>query len=289
MAKEKPQKTLLKAYENVDFLNSADARILRMLAEFLQPQSRFRRLKIIDTIVFFGSARLMSKRDATKVYNKFKTINPKDTSKLAEELRAAQQLVYMSKYYEDAVELSRKLTEWSMNLKTPSKRFIICTGGGPGIMEAANKGAKLAGGFSVGLNISIPFEQYINKYVPSDLSFEFHYFFMRKFWFAYLAKALIVFPGGFGTMDEFFELLTLTQTGKIKKKLLLVVYDKKYWNSIINFNRLLELGVISKADLNLFSFCNTVDEAFELITSHFKKNYLDAKETEGTEPSLNLK
>ena len=262
MSKEK-QKTLLKAYENVDFLNSADARILRMLAEFLQPQSRFRKLKIVDTIVFFGSARLMSKRDATKVYNKFKTINPKETSKLAEELRAAQMLVHMAKYYEDTVELSRRLTEWSMNLKTQANRFIVCTGGGPGIMEAANRGAKLAGGFSVGLNISIPFEQYINKFVSPDLSFEFHYFFMRKFWFAYLAKALIVFPGGFGTMDEFFELLTLIQTGKIKKKLLLVVYDKKYWNSIINFNRLLELGVISKADLNLFSFCNTVDEAFE--------------------------
>jgi hypothetical protein len=287
MSKEK-QKTLLKAYENVDFLNSADARILRMLAEFLQPQSRFRKLKIVDTIVFFGSARLMSKRDATKVYNKFKTINPKETSKLAEELRAAQMLVRMSKYYEDTVELSRRLTEWSMNLKTQANRFIVCTGGGPGIMEAANRGAKLAGGFSVGLNISIPFEQYINKFVSPDLSFEFHYFFMRKFWFAYLAKALIVFPGGFGTMDEFFELLTLIQTGKIKKKLLLVVYDKKYWNSIINFKGLVEQGVISKSDLNLFSFCNTIDEAFDLITTHFKKNYL-IKETEAEEPSLNLK
>jgi len=287
MSKEK-QKTLLKAYENVDFLNSADARILRMLAEFLQPQSRFRKLKIVDTIVFFGSARLMSKRDATKVYNKFKTINPKETSKLAEELRTAQMLVRMSKYYEDTVELSRRLTEWSMNLKTQANRFIVCTGGGPGIMEAANRGAKLAGGFSVGLNISIPFEQYINKFVSPDLSFEFHYFFMRKFWFAYLAKALIVFPGGFGTMDEFFELLTLIQTGKIKKKLLLVVYDKKYWNSIINFKGLVEQGVISKSDLNLFSFCNTIDEAFDLITTHFKKNYL-IKETEAEEPSLNLK
>ncbi|MDO8550729.1 MAG: TIGR00730 family Rossman fold protein [Ignavibacteria bacterium] len=288
MVKDKSQKTLLKAYENVDFLNSADARILRMLAEFLQPQSRFRKLKIMDTIVFFGSARLMSKRDAMKVYNEFKTINPEDTAKLAEELRAVQQLVHMSRYYEDTVELSRRLTEWSMNLKTPANRFIVCTGGGPGIMEAANKGAKLAGGYSVGLNISIPFEQFVNKYVSADLSFEFHYFFMRKFWFAYLAKALIVFPGGFGTMDEFFELLTLIQTGKIKKKLLLVVYDKKYWSGIINFNGLVEHGVISKADLNLFSFCNTVDEAFELITSHFKKNYLD-KETDGIEPSLHLK
>ncbi len=288
MAKDKQPKTLLKAYENIDFLNSADARILRMLAEFLQPQSRFRKLKIIDTVVFFGSARLMSKREATKAYNKFKTINPKETSKLAEDLRAAQHQVHMSKYYEDTVELSKKLTEWSMSLETKTNRFIVCTGGGPGIMEAANKGAKLAGGYSVGLNISIPFEQFVNKYVSPDLSFEFHYFFMRKFWFAYLAKALIVFPGGFGTMDEFFELLTLIQTGKIKKKLLLVVYDKKYWTSVINFQGLVEHGVISKSDLDLFSFCSTVDEAFNLITNHFKKNYLE-KESEGAEPSLNLK
>ncbi|RPI73769.1 MAG: LOG family protein [Ignavibacteriales bacterium] len=288
MSKEKQQKTLLKAYENIDFLNSADARILRMLAEFLQPQSRFRRHKIIDTVVFFGSARLMSRRAATGVYNKFKTINPKETSKLAEELRAAQHLVHMSKYYEDTVDLSRRLTEWSMNLKTRTNRFIVCTGGGPGIMEAANKGARIAGGYSIGLNISIPFEQFVNKYVSPDLSFEFHYFFMRKFWFAYLAKALIVFPGGFGTMDEFFELLTLIQTGKIKKKLLLIVYDKKYWSSIINFHGLVEHGVISRNDMNLFSFCNTVDEAFHLITTHFTKNYLN-KDTEGMEPNLNLK
>lgn len=287
MAKEKSGAPL-KAYENLDFLNSSDARILRILAEFLHPQSRFRKHKIVDTVVFFGSARLLSKSDATKVYNKFKTINPKETTKLAEELRAAQHLVYMSKYYEDTVELSRRLTEWSMKLETQTNRFIVCTGGGPGIMEAANKGAKLAGGYSIGLNISIPFEQFVNRYVSPDLSFEFHYFFMRKFWFAYLAKALIVFPGGFGTMDEFFELLTLIQTGKIKKKLLLIVYDKKYWSSIINFEKLVEYGVISKADLNLFSFCNTVDEAFKLITEHFTKNYLN-KENEGMEPSLNLK
>lgn len=285
----KPKKHL-KAYENVDFLNSSDARILRMLAEFLEPQGKFRKHKIMDTIVFFGSARLLSKRDAIKLYNKFKTINPKSTSKLAEELRNAQHQLIMSKYYEDAVELSRKLTEWSLNLKTQARRFTICTGGGPGIMEAANKGAKLAGGPSIGLNISIPFEQFVNKYVPSELSFEFHYFFMRKFWFAYLAKALIVFPGGFGTMDEFFEILTLLQTAKIKKKLLLVVYDYKYWNSIINFNGLIEHGVISKSDMNLFSFCNTVDEAFNLITSHFEKNYVKEKEVKITvEPSINLK
>jgi uncharacterized protein (TIGR00730 family) len=282
-------KTLLKAYEDKKFLNSSDARILRILSEFILPQSSFRKLKIMDTIVFFGSARLFSKKDAEKVYNKFKTLNPKSTPEFAGKLRRAQHLLDMSKYYEDAVELSRRLTEWSMNLKTQANRFIICTGGGPGIMEAANKGAKLAGGYSVGLNISIPFEQFINKYVTPELSFEFHYFFMRKFWFAYLAKALIVFPGGYGTMDEFFELITLIQTGKIKKKMLLVVFDKKYWSSIINFKGLVEHGVISSSDLNLFSFCNTVDQAFNTITTHFKKNYLATKEKVSIVPHLELK
>lgn len=280
--------TLLKAYEDLDFLNSSEARILRILAEFLEPQKEFRKHKIIDTIVFFGSARLKSKKDALAELNKFKTINP-STPKLAEELRKAQQQVHMSKYYEDAVELSRRLTEWSMNLETFANRFIICTGGGPGVMEAANRGAKLAGGYSIGLNISIPFEQFMNKYVSPELRFEFHYFFMRKFWFAYLAKCLIVFPGGFGTMDEFFEILTLLQTGKIKKKMLLVVYDEKYWKSILNFDNLIESGVINKSDLGYLNFCNTVDEAYESIVKHFDKHYLTKKETEIIEPRLALK
>jgi uncharacterized protein (TIGR00730 family) len=283
------KKTILKAYENLTFLNSSEARILRMLAEFLEPQSKFRKHKIIDTIVFFGSARLQSKKDAINNYNKFKTINPHTTAKLAEGLRVAQRQVQMSKYYEDAVELAKRLTEWSMSLETYSNRFIICTGGGPGIMEAANKGAKIAGGYSIGLNISIPFEQFVNKYVSPELSFEFHYFFMRKFWFAYLAKCLIVFPGGFGTMDEFFELLTLLQTEKIKKKLLLVVYDEKYWKDIINFKKLIDYGVIDKNDMNLLSFCNTVDEAFNLIKKHFEKHYLKNKEEDTGEPKVALK
>ena len=280
--------TLLKAYEDLNFLNSSEARILRILAEFLEPQKEFKKHKIIDTIVFFGSARLKSKKDALTELNRFKTINP-STPKLAEELRKAQQLVHMSKYYEDAVELSKRLTEWSMNLETFANRFIICTGGGPGIMEAANRGAKLAGGYSIGLNISIPFEQFMNKYVSPELRFEFHYFFMRKFWFAYLAKCLIVFPGGFGTMDEFFEILTLLQTGKIKKKMLLVIYDEKYWKSILNFDNLIESGVINRSDLGYLNFCNTVDEAYESIVKHFDKHYLNKKESEIIEPRLALK
>jgi uncharacterized protein (TIGR00730 family) len=283
------KKTLQKAYENEEFLNSSDARILRILAEFLEPQGKFKKHNVADTIVFFGSARLLPKDQALKALKKFNTLDPKRTKGFAEKLRAAQHAVHMSKYYEDAVELSKRLTEWSLGLHSSSNRFIICTGGGPGIMEAANKGAKLAGGLSIGLNISIPFEQFVNKYVSPDLSFEFHYFFMRKFWFAYLAKALIVFPGGFGTMDEFFEIMTLVQTGKIKKKLLLVVYDEKYWRSIINLENLHNNGMINKEDLNLFSFCNTVDEAFNLITQHFEENYLNDKVVKVIEPKIALK
>jgi uncharacterized protein (TIGR00730 family) len=286
MAKRKP---LQKAYENQDFLQSSDARILRILSEFVEPQSKFRKHKIMDTIVFFGSARLRSLKATTAELDKFKTIDPSKTKRLAESLRNAQHQVAMSRYYEDAVELSKRLTEWSMGLQTYSNRFIICTGGGPGIMEAANKGAKLAGGYSIGLNISIPFEQFVNKYVTQDLSFEFHYFFMRKFWFAYLAKSLIVFPGGFGTMDELFEILTLIQTGKIKKKLLVVIYDEKYWRNIVNFDELVKNGVISPGDMNLMCFCNSVDAAFNRIKSHFEKYYLGKEPDTGGEPKLNLK
>jgi uncharacterized protein (TIGR00730 family) len=278
----------LKAYEDVEFLKSSEARIIRILSEFIEPQSKFRKHKIIDTIVFFGSARLKSRKESLAEYNKFKVMNPK-TPTFAENLRFAQRQLEMSKYYEDAVELSKRLTKWSLELPTHSNRFIICTGGGPGIMEAANKGAKLAGGFSIGLNISIPFEQFMNKYVTRDLSFEFHYFFMRKFWFAYLAKCLIVFPGGFGTMDEMFEILTLLQTGKIKKKMLLVVYDEDYWKNMIDLDGLINHGMISEEDLAYISFCKNVDEAFKLITKHFGKYYLKKGDIENGEPRLDLK
>ncbi len=277
-----------KAYENDNFLNSADGRVLRMLAEYLHPKSKFRKHKIMDTIVFFGSARLKSKRDALADFRKTNKMNPK-SSGFAQKLRYSQLMVDMSRYYEDAVELSRRLTEWSLNLDTTANRFIVCTGGGPGIMEAANKGAKKAGGYSVGLNISIPFEQFVNRYVTPDLSFEFHYFFMRKFWFAYLSKALIVFPGGFGTMDECFEVLTLVQTEKIKKKLLMVVYDEKYWKSIINFDVLVEKGMIDESDLKLLNFCSSIDEVFDKVVKHLGKHYSVGKVPTIIEPVLDLK
>lgn len=278
----------LKAYEDSDFLNSSDGRSLRILAEYFQPKSKFRKHKIMDTIVFFGSARLKSKRDAVIEFNKVKKLNPRSPG-FAQKLRQSQLMVDMSRYYEDAVELSRRLTEWSLNLDTKANRFIVCTGGGPGVMEAANKGAKQAGGYSIGLNISIPFEQFVNRYVTPDLSFEFHYFFMRKFWFAYLSKAFVIFPGGFGTMDECFEILTLVQTEKIKKKLLLVAYDEKYWKKIINFDSLVDHGVISEEDLKLFNFCNSIDDAYEKIVKHLLKHYAREKEPEVIEPVIHLR
>jgi uncharacterized protein (TIGR00730 family) len=282
-------KKTAKAYHNEEFLSSSDGRTLRLLAEYLEPKARFKKHKIMDTIVFFGSARLKSKKDAQSDFNKIKSANPKTIPNFAKELRQAQQHLEMSRYYEDAVELSKKLTEWSMNLETNANRFIICTGGGPGIMEAANRGAKKAGGYSVGLNISIPFEQYVNPFVTKELSFEFHYFFMRKFWFAYLSKALVVFPGGFGTFDELFEILTLVQTDKIRKKLAIVIYDEKYWKSVVNFDALIENGVINESDLKLFHFCNDVDTAFNVVKDHLEKNFLKEKEPAIIEPRIHIK
>ncbi len=272
MAKKKA--TVLPAYNNSEFINSAGARELRILSEFIEPKLRFNKNKIIDTIVFFGSARIKSEKEAKAKLRELKKSDNKTSRKYKNELIAAERMLLMSRYYEDAVELSKRLTEWSMKLSEDEKRFIVCSGGGPGIMEAANKGAKLAGGDSIGLNISIPFEQFGNKYLKPESTFEFHYFFMRKFWFVYLAKALIVFPGGFGTLDEFMELLTLMQTKKIKKNMKVIVYDEKFWKQIINFDKLIEFGTVSKSDMKLFDFCSSIDEVYNKITKHFEKFYL---------------
>jgi uncharacterized protein (TIGR00730 family) len=264
----------VKAYNNLEFLNSVDGRTIRILSEFYEPKSRFEKNNIKNTIVFFGSARIMARKDALELLNKAK----KDRSSGAKKkFEYALKKLEMSQYYEDAVELSKKLTLWSMSLPEKEKKFIVCSGGGPGIMEAANKGAKLAKGHSVGLNISIPFEQFVNKYVDPRLAFEFHYFFMRKFWFVFLAKALVAFPGGFGTMDELMEIVTLIQTKKVSKPLKIIVYGESYWREVLNFDAFVEHGMISKEDLKIFDFCSTVDEAFEKITAHFKKNYLNSK------------
>lgn len=261
-----------KSYKNLEFLNSGEARTIRILAEYYEPLKRLKRNGIKDTVVFFGSARLMEKTAAEK--NLKKVIAEEKGKKRPDnnKIRIAQNYVTNSHYYEDAVELSRRLTEWSLT-QPEGKRFTICSGGGPGIMEAANKGAKLGGGQSIGLNISLPFEQFVNTYVEPQNAFEFHYFFMRKFWFVYLAKALAVFPGGFGTLDEFSEILTLVQTEKVKKDIKIIAYDEKYWKDVINFENLIEYGMISPKDMKLFDFCSSVDEAFEKLTSHFKKVY----------------
>jgi uncharacterized protein (TIGR00730 family) len=222
------------AYLNEKFLNSPDARAIRILAEFLEPLAHFRREKVRDTVVFFGSARL------------------REDGPLAE-------------YYSGARELARLLSEWADQFTNNSYRFVVCSGGGPGIMEAANRGAADANCKSVGLNIGLPFEQFPNPYITPELSFEFHYFFMRKFWFAYLAKALVVFPGGFGTMDELMELLTLTQTQKLAKKMAIILYGSKYWKEIINFDALLKYDMISAEDLTLFQYADDPQSAFEML------------------------
>ena len=258
-----------KAYNDSDFLNSPQARSLRILSEYVGPQTRFYKEEVKDTIVFYGSARILSRRQALKSVNDLQKY--KNPSK--ERIENANVDLEMSRYYEETVELSRKLTIWSKK-QTPGNRFVICSGGGPGIMEAANKGAKLAGGKSIGLNISLPFEQMPNPYITPALNLEFHYFFMRKFWFAYLAKALVIMPGGYGTLDELFELLTLVQTKKIRKKMPIVVYDKSFWDKLLNFEEFLKKRLISKEDLKLFLIAESVDEAFEYLKSELSKIYL---------------
>jgi uncharacterized protein (TIGR00730 family) len=250
----------VKAYLQESFLNAADARPLRILAEYLEPKSRLNRHRIEDTIVFMGSARLVSHEQAQAEVR---------SAEAGEgNLERAQSRLAMSRYYEDARELARRLTEWSKQLGEDERRFVVCTGGGPGIMEAANRGASEAKGQNVGLTISIPVEEFDNRYVTRELSFHFHYFFMRKFWFAYLAKALLVFPGGFGTLDELFEILTLVQTRKMRKHLAVVLFGSQYWDEVVNFDALVRHGTINADDLGIFHRTDSVDVAFDIVTRH---------------------
>jgi uncharacterized protein (TIGR00730 family) len=267
-----------KAYKNLDFLTAPEGRIVRVLSEFMEPAARFGRLHIHDTIVFFGSARTLPQDEARKNLEALEgRVEPKrrPSRALLQEYERAKRDLTMSRYYEDAVELAKKLTRWSMDLRDKKKRFLICSGGGGGIMEAANRGAKKAGGASIGLNISLPMEQRPNRFQTRDLSFEFHYFFIRKFWFFYMAKALVAFPGGFGTMDELFELLTLVQTRKTKKHMPIVIYGTEYWNRVLNFNALVEAGAIHEEDLRIFRFCDDVDDAFEYLKEELTKHYVN--------------
>ena len=248
----------VKAYHNSEFLNSRAARPLRILAEYIEPEARFQEFHIKDTVVVFGSARILSREAALKRLEEAQA-NGGDVAK-------AQKGLEMSVYYEAARELSRRLTEWSKQLGDSERRFVICSGGGPGIMEAANRGASEAGGENIGLNISLPFEQNDNPYITRRLSLEFHYFFMRKFWFNYLAKAIVVMPGGFGTLDEFMETVTLIQTAKIKKRMPMVLFGTEFWSRILHFEPMVECGTISPGDLDLFFKTDSVDEAFDFLT-----------------------
>jgi uncharacterized protein (TIGR00730 family) len=290
-ATETPELTPLEnarlAYENKDFLDSPDGRMLRIMAEYSEPLSRFRRERIQDTVVFFGSARFRAMDDASRqlelLDNSYSAkAAPEDqqpsrdveneTSETKRNL--AEAAVEMARYYEDARKLAHLLTEWAMKLPGRRSRFVVCSGGGPGIMEAANRGAWEAGGKTIGLNIKLPFEQMPNPYITPALNFNFHYFFMRKYWFAYMAKALVVFPGGFGTLDEMFELLTLDQTHKLAKKITIVIYGSSYWKNVIDMKLLAEKGAIGIKDLDLFQWADTPEEAFRILKEGLTRNHL---------------
>lgn len=268
----------LKAYKNLDFLNSDPARQIRILCEMIEPGIRLEAAGIRDTIVLFGSARLMDSQAASQkleaIEERIKSTKNPDPELINQQLQA-KRLVRSAPYYRAAMELSQALASWSLKLPEEHRgRFTVCSGGGPGIMEAANRGAENAGAKSIGLGISLPFEQSMNPYIPEELSFEFHYFFVRKYWFVSMAKALIAFPGGFGTLDELFETLTLIQTKKTGKVPPIVLYGRAFWEQIINFKALAEWGTISPEDLKLIKIVDCVDEAFEYISGQLSDNYL---------------
>jgi uncharacterized protein (TIGR00730 family) len=263
-----------KAYKNLEFLNGRHARSLRILSEYIEPQARFRRYNITDTVVFFGSARTLPGDEAQAL------LDAAEKEGDSKKIERARSQVDLSRYYDDARVLARMMTEWSKELDSPDKRFIVTSGGGPGIMEAANRGASEAAGISIGLGISLPMETTNNEYITRELGFEFHYFFMRKFWFVYLAKAVVVFPGGFGTMDEFFELLTLVQTKKSDKKLPIVLYGKHFWDDVLNLEALERWGTISRDDLDLFHISSTPQDAFDYLRDELVRFHLDPEEDE---------
>jgi uncharacterized protein (TIGR00730 family) len=262
------------AYEDDEFMESTEARPIRILAEYLDPLRRFKAHNIQDTVVFFGSARVLSRTLARRNLTRLENATTRNVADYKAALKRSRKALEWSRYYEDARELAKRLTTWSMSLEAQRHRFVVCSGGGPGIMEAANRGAKEAGGKSVGLNIRLPFEQAPNRYITKDLVFNFHYFFMRKFWFAYLAKALVIFPGGFGTIDEMFEILTLAQTRKLSKKLLVILYGSEYWNEVFRLEPLAEWGAINERDLSLLSRVDSVDDAFGRLQQFLMKHHM---------------
>jgi len=280
------------AYENTNFIHSPDARLLRILSEYTEPLARFRRQNVQDTVVFFGSARVHSPDEAQRQLLALEKPGAvKADPRIEEQLKVARTAVEWSRFYADAQELARLLTTWAKSLPFLRHRFVVCSGGGPGIMEAANRGAFDAGGKSIGLNITLPFEQTANPYITPGLDFQFHYFFMRKFWFAYLAKGLVIFPGGFGTLDELFELLTLAQTQKLAKKIIILIYGRDYWQEVLHVEKLAEWGAISSEDLSLFKFVDSPEEGFRVLKDHLEHCHLHIPAAAGEDdgPDIGLR
>ena len=263
------------AFRNPEFMESVPARPIRILGEYLDPLVKLRREGVGDTIVMFGSARIASRDRALAHLKRLaRELRGRRTAAQQARLRVARSAVEMARYYEEARELARLITAWAMSFGERPRRFVICSGGGPGIMEAANRGAAEAGGKSIGLSIELPHEQYPNPYISPELSFNFHYFFMRKLWFAQLAKALIVFPGGFGTMDELWEMLTLMQTGKVPRNNLILIYGRRYWDQVLNWRAMLRWGTINEREYGLLQFADTVEEAFLRIRTVLETHHM---------------
>jgi uncharacterized protein (TIGR00730 family) len=264
------------AYLNEEFLETAEARPIRILSEYLEPLQRFKAQKIQDTVVFFGSARVNSRERAERALATLRARGARDADlQYQTELSKTSKALEWARYYEEARELARLLAAWSTTLQSENHRFVVTSGGGPGIMEAANRGAREGGGKTIGLNIRLPFEQDANPYITDGLRFEFHYFFMRKFWFAYLAKALVIFPGGFGTCDELFEILTLVQTDKLSKQIGVILYGSDYWDQVLSFGPMAEWGAIAEADLELLHRADSPSDAFAQLQGHLIAHHLE--------------